>query len=138
MIVDSSIMPIKDNTLDYVNVCKYKVHIPFIINALSKNPICINKCYGLNIVTRKLVKLGDSVGILIVQSISENQNPINVKNIFIDWKSVTIKKFNEKLYNVIPKHHVVGGLKYWILYHLYSYQYGLIVINKKCSAIIYQ
>lgn len=58
------------------------VHIPFIINALNKNPICTNKCYGLNNVTRKLVKLGDSVGILIVQSINENQNPINVKNIF--------------------------------------------------------
>ncbi len=101
----------------------------------ARSGIC-RKCYGLNIGTGKLVNLGDSVGMLAVQSIGEPGAQLTLRTFHgLETSDFDKPMKNHQCYTKAP---CCGRIKVLNCVCIYSHQDGLIVVNNKCSVVIYQ
>ncbi|XCC45380.1 MAG: hypothetical protein ABUS76_00465 [Candidatus Shikimatogenerans sp. Ttur] len=113
----------------YNKIKKYNIkniYIRSILKCELYNNICV-KCYGLNLSTNKLVRLGEAVGVIAAQSIGEPGTQLTLKTFHIGG---TIKKINKKN-KIFSKYN--GYIKY---YNLKLINHN-IIISKNSYYIIY-
>ncbi|MDH3004331.1 MAG: DNA-directed RNA polymerase subunit beta' [Candidatus Shikimatogenerans sp. JK-2022] len=108
---------IKENTIINEKIIKLinlkKINYIFIrspFTCLTKNGIC-SKCYGTNLSNRKLVKIGETVGIIAAQSIGEPGTQLTLRTFHVGGSAGNISKENE----IISKYKgeiILKNLKY--------------------------
>ncbi len=135
VVADSNVVLTREVIFDLIKVCKYKVHVRSPLMCQANSGIC-RKCYGLNIGTRKLVNLGDSVGVLAAQSIGEPGTQLTLRS--FHGLEISNFKTSPKSYQCYAKAPCCGQIKVLNLACTYSYQGDLIVVNNKCLVVIYQ
>lgn len=79
LIVDSNTCMNEEDAKAVVNAGIKEVEIRSILTCESKNGVCV-KCYGRNLATGKLGRIGDTVGIMAAQSIGEPGTQLTLKN----------------------------------------------------------
>ncbi|XBT18599.1 MAG: hypothetical protein ABNO82_00615 [Candidatus Shikimatogenerans sp. Tder] len=126
-IIYNNILLIKKNNIitikNYYKFKKYNIkniYIRSILKCKLENNICA-KCYGINLTNNKLIRIGESVGVIAAQSIGEPgtqltlktfhiggiiKNSLNINNIYSKYNGI-IKYKNLKYLNIKNKKKII-------------------------------
>ncbi|WXB47331.1 MAG: DNA-directed RNA polymerase subunit beta' [Candidatus Shikimatogenerans sp. Tmey] len=106
-----------------------KIYIRSILKCKLENNICA-KCYGIDLTNNKLVKLGESIGVIAAQSIGEPGTQLTLKTFHIGG----IIKYYSNINYIYSKYN--GIIKYKKLKYIVNNNKNKIIVNNKSFLFI--